>query len=204
MECKRVAAVKLKKDLFGVDERKCFKMLIGVLSDTHLPRRGRELPIVLLKTLEKADLIIHAGDFTTLAVLQRLKGLAPVKAVYGNADADEVLKVLNKSEQFCLEGLSIGLIHGFGTRRTTKTRAAEAFPLAQCIVYGHSHIPNIELSGNRLLFNPGSPIDKRSVPYPTYGLLSVNSGMFTAEILTLPQNESFAHISCMFSKTTQI
>ncbi|MEQ8175683.1 MAG: metallophosphoesterase family protein [Syntrophomonadaceae bacterium] len=179
-------------------------MLIGVLSDTHLPRRGRELPAVLLKALEKADLIIHAGDFTTLAVLQRLQGFAPVKAVYGNVDSDEVLETLNQSEQFCLEGLSIGLIHGFGTRGTSKTRAAEAFPVAQCVVYGHSHIPGIEFSGNQLLFNPGSPTDKRSAPYPTYGLLSVKPGMFTAEILSLPGNETFAHISCLFSKTIQI
>lgn len=179
-------------------------MLIGVISDTHLPRRGRDLQPVLLKTLEKVDLILHAGDFTTLSVLQRLQGLAPVKAVYGNIDSEDLKEILNESEQFCLEGLNIGLIHGFGSKGTTKSRAAEAFPFAQCIVFGHSHLPGIEISGRKLLLNPGSPTDKRSSPFPTYGLLSLKPGMANAEILCLPENQPVAHISFMFSKTFQI
>lgn len=179
-------------------------MLIGVLSDTHLPRRGRELPMVLLETLEKADLILHAGDFTTLSVLQRLKDLAPVKAVYGNVDSDDILETLNQSEEFCLEGLSIGLIHGFGTRGTTKSRVMEAFPFAQCIIYGHSHVPGIEISGSQLLFNPGSPTDKRTAAFPTYGLLSIKPGILTAEIISLPDNEPLYHISFLFSKSIPI
>lgn len=179
-------------------------MLIGVLSDTHLPRRGRELPLSLLRSLEKADLILHAGDFTTLPVLQRLQNTAPVKAVYGNVDSEEVVEMLNESEHFCLEGLYIGLTHGAGSSGSTRNRVLEAFPLAQCIVYGHSHIPGIEISGNQLFFNPGSPTDKRTSPWPTYGLLHLTPGFLTAEILSLPDNEPLEHISFMFSRTTCI
>lgn len=179
-------------------------MLIGVLADTHLPRRGRELPSVLLETLEKVDLILHAGDFTTLSVLQRLKDLAPVKAVYGNVDSDDLLEILKPSENFCLEGLSIGLIHGFGSRGTTRSRVMESFPLAQCIVYGHSHNPGLEIVNKQLLFNPGSPTDQRTAPFPTFGLLSIKSGMLGAEIKRLPDKETIQHVSFLFSKTVQI
>lgn len=179
-------------------------MLIGILSDTHLPKRGRELPSVLLETLEKTDLILHAGDFTSLSVLHRLQNLAPVKAVCGNADSDEIIDALNEIEQLCLEGLCIGLIHGYGSKGTTKSRALEAFPLAQCIVYGHSHIPGIEIIDLKLLINPGSPTDKRTYSCPTYGLLSLSPGVLKAEIHSLPDNEPLDHISLMFNKTAQI
>ncbi len=179
-------------------------MLIGVLADTHLPKRGKDLPPAVLRNLEKVDLIMHAGDFTALSVLHRLQSLAPVKAVYGNVDSDEIVEMLNELEQFCLEGLHVGLIHGFGSRGSTKSRALEAFPLAQCVVYGHSHIPGIEISGGKLLFNPGSPTDKRAYPFASYGLLSLQSGMLSAEILRLPENEPFGQLSFIFSKTLQI
>lgn len=178
--------------------------MVGVLSDTHLPKRGRELPPVLLRSLENVDLILHAGDFTALSVLQRLQSIAPVKAVYGNVDNDEIVVLLAELEQFILEGLSIGLIHGFGSKGSTKSRALEAFPLAQCIVYGHSHIPGLEIKGNKLLFNPGSPTDKRAYPFASYGLLSIKPGVLNAQILRLPENEPFKHVSFMFSKTVPI
>jgi len=176
-------------------------MLIGVLSDTHLPRRGRDLPPALLRGLENVDLILHAGDFTALSVLHRLQNIAPVKAVYGNVDSDDIVGILNESEQFCLEGLCIGLIHGCGSKGSTRNRACQAFPHAQCIVYGHSHIPGMEINEHKLLFNPGSPTDQRAYPFASYGRLHVKPGVLNAEILRLPEGEAFEHISFMFSKT---
>lgn len=176
-------------------------MHIGVLSDTHLPKRGRDLPAKLLIYLEKMDLVIHAGDFTGLSILRRLENLAPVRAVYGNVDSEEITAILNEKEEFCLEGLHFGLIHGSGGRGTTRSRALEAFPGADCIIFGHSHIPGMEHINNKLLINPGSPTDKRTNPFYTYGVFSLESGALNAELLILPDNERLAQLSLRFDKT---
>lgn len=150
-------------------------LLVGVVSDTHIPSRGRRLPPALLAGLRGADLILHAGDLTILAVLDELRRIAPVEAVYGNVDAPEVVATLPRTRVVTAGGKRIGLVHGDGPGASTLARARRAFlglPL-DAIVFGHSHAPYCEWEGNTLLFNPGSPTDKRRQPRPSFGLLHV-------------------------------
>lgn len=167
-------------------------MIIGVLSDTHLPRRGKDLPSQLLKSLARVDAIIHAGDFTSLQVLTRLQELAPVYAVFGNMDCEELRKVLPPKLQMQRHGFTVGIVHGDGSGGSTQSRAWEAFPNADCIIHGHSHIPGISKKGRRILFNPGSPLDKRSQPYHTYGRLTIEPERLKAEILALPAHQPYS------------
>ncbi|WP_273484694.1 metallophosphoesterase family protein [Desulforamulus ruminis] len=148
-------------------------MLIGVVADTHMPRKGKELPKMLLQGLEKVDMIIHAGDLTELWVLDQLSEIATVSAVAGNIDPPAVVEALGYKKVLEVEGRKIGVFHGHGNTGKTVERAFNAFSDADCIVFGHSHIPYCQRHQNILMFNPGSPTDKRRQPMYSYGLLMV-------------------------------
>ncbi len=158
-------------------------MLVGVISDTHIPRRAKAIPPAVARALAGTALILHAGDLTDPAVLAWLRDLAPVEAVAGNGDPPELAISLGRQKLLTVEGFRIGLIHGDGRRGTTRERAAAAFPGADCIVYGHSHLPNNTRSGATLLFNPGSPTDRRRSPACSYGLLHIDEEGIRGEFL---------------------
>jgi calcineurin-like phosphoesterase family protein len=63
---------------------------VVVLADTHAPRRWRVCPPRVAEHLRGADLILHAGDVCTAAVLVELAEYAPVVAVLGNNDGPDV------------------------------------------------------------------------------------------------------------------
>lgn len=151
---------------------------IGVISDTHVPRRARFLPPVLFRELEGIDLILHAGDLVDESVLVELQALAPVQAVAGNMDPPHLHERLGRRKLIRAGALQIGLIHGDGMRLSTQQRAEEAFSSyrPQAIVFGHSHRPLCAYSGDRLMFNPGSCVDPRWAGRPSYGLLQVEPG----------------------------
>lgn len=148
-------------------------MLIGVLSDTHIPYRGRSLPSIVWKTLEGVDLILHAGDINHPDLLDDLNLIAPVHAVLGNTDPYELQLQLPVTKILTLEGYKLGLVHGDGFGGSTIDRAAKAFSDEELdiIVFGHSHQPYCAFHGKTLFFNPGSPTDKRRMPYYSFGLL---------------------------------
>lgn len=156
---------------------------IGVVSDTHIPTRAKALPSILFQAFSNVDMILHAGDLATLDVLIDLEALAPVHAVYGNVDPPEVMAKLPKKKEIVVEGVTIGLIHGDGPGGNTVRRAQEAFPHADCIVFGHSHDPLCRQEGRTLLFNPGSPTDRRRQPDHSYGFLTVSNGRIEGEIV---------------------
>lgn len=161
---------------------------IGVVSDTHIPRRARCLPPELLRRLEGVDQILHAGDLVDESVIFELQALAPVEAVAGNMDPPHLHEQLKRIKLLQTGGLAIGLIHGDGMRGSTQQRAEEA--LANCrpqvIVFGHSHQPLCTYSGDTLMFNPGSCVDPRWAGRPSYGILQVEpSGGVTGEIIYL-------------------
>ena len=157
--------------------------VIGLVSDTHVPRRAKALPDTLLQGLQGVDLILHAGDLVASEVLDILGAIAPVVAVAGNMDPPDVRAQLGTSRVLTVDKLKIGLIHGDGSRGTTAGRARAAFPHAGCIVFGHSHQPLVERHGKVLLVNPGSPTDPRYGHRCSYGLLYVNEGKPSAEII---------------------
>lgn len=150
-------------------------MKIVVTSDTHIPGRGKQLPVPLLKDCESADLIIHAGDWISMEVHKELSGLAKVVGVHGNVDGEGVRAHFNAKELVEVSGLKIGVVHGHGEKLTTEKRALESFDAeeADIIIFGHSHIPMIRYFNNVMLMNPGSPTDKRRMPFYSYGILHI-------------------------------
>ncbi len=152
---------------------------IGVVSDTHVPRRARCLPPKIFSELEGVDLILHAGDLVDESVLLELRALAPVEAVAGNMDPPHLHERLGRRKLLQVGGeLQIGLIHGDGVHLSTARRAEEVFCSCRpaVIVFGHSHRPLCEYRGETLMFNPGSCVDPRWAGRPSYGMLHVEPG----------------------------
>ncbi|TMV52133.1 metallophosphoesterase [Paenibacillus mesophilus] len=159
-------------------------MIIGVVSDTHLSTRARKLPSVLMEGLRHADVIIHAGDWFTTDVYEELSALAPVVGVAGNGDGDDIINRFGMKRTVEYEGVRIGIVHGHeGPDRSTPERARLAFrdDPQDLIVFGHSHIPLLEKIGDTVLFNPGSPTDKRRQLKYSFGIVTARNGTFEAE-----------------------
>ncbi|MCC6442106.1 MAG: metallophosphoesterase family protein [Armatimonadetes bacterium] len=149
-------------------------MIIGVISDTHIPRRAKEIPEAVMEAFASVDRILHAGDLVTLGVIAALSSLAPVDAVFGNCDPEPVRMSLPEKKVIEAGGFKIGLAHGDkGPQRTTPLRALHTFEAGSvdCIVFGHSHRPYCQRHEKLLLFNPGSPTDRRWGPQLSYGIL---------------------------------
>ena len=157
---------------------------IGVVSDTHIPGRAKELPQILIDGLKGTDLVIHAGDLTSDYVLYELQAIAPVEAVAGNVDGNFIWNMLKRKKIITVENCRIGIIHGDGFYGTTVERVAKAFAEddVNCIVFGHSHMPYNKIHNNILFFNPGSPTDKRTQKKYSYGIIEVNGNSVKGEI----------------------
>ena len=152
-------------------------MRVVALSDTHAPRRWKACPPAVAEQLRGADLILHAGDLCTAAVIDELSQYAPVLAVLGNNDGRDVADRGTPPTLLAdLDGLRVGMIHDSGARSGRLLRLRRAFPEAGLVVFGHSHIPLDEAGGGLRIFNPGSPTDRRSQPHGTVGLLQVEAG----------------------------
>ena len=161
-------------------------MRVVVLSDTHAPRRWRQCPPQVAAQLRGADLILHAGDVCTAAVLTELAGYAPVVAVAGNNDGPDVTAWgAAETAELDLDGLSVAMIHDSGPKTGRLARMRRQFPSADLVVFGHSHIPLDESAGGLRIFNPGSPTDRRRQPQGTIGLLRIESGQL-AEARIIP------------------
>lgn len=147
---------------------------VVVLADTHIRRTGsRRLPDSAYAHLERADVILHAGDIVVAEVLDELGGFAPVHAVLGNNDA-ELFGVLPETQSLDIDGVRIAMVHDSGPAPGRAGRMHRLFPDADVVVFGHSHIPWDD-SGvdGQLLFNPGSPTERRSQPHRTLGTLDI-------------------------------
>ncbi len=158
---------------------------LAVLADTHLrsdwPKR--RLPPRVLDLVAGADTILHAGDVLERRHLDDLRRHAPLHAVRGNNDRD--LHDLPETLRVTIAGVRIGMIHDSGPARGRAARLHQRFPDADVVVFGHSHIPvNEHGVAGQLLFNPGSPTERRRQPHPTAGILELAGGRVTlAEIV---------------------
>jgi len=159
-------------------------MKIACISDTHIPGGTGKLPKALYEGLKGVDLILHAGDIVSLDVIEELRLIAPVEAVAGNMDGWDVASKLPEKTVVQAGRFRIGLIHGGGRVPGMEERILKLFEGddIDCLVYGHSHNPNIERRGKVLLVNPGSPTDKRWAPYNSYAVITVGE-VLTAEII---------------------
>jgi len=153
---------------------------VVVLADTHLRRgRARRLPDAAYAHLEAADLVLHAGDILVADVLDELAGFAPVHAVLGNNDV-EMAGLLPEELLLEVDGVRVGMVHDSGQSAGRGRRMRRRFPDADVVVFGHSHIPwDAEGVDGQLLFNPGSPTERRRQPLPTLGTLDLDGGRVT-------------------------
>jgi uncharacterized protein len=153
-----------------------------VLADTHIrPGRARRLPDVVYDELARADAVIHAGDFVDASLVDELRGFAPLYAVLGNNDRFEGLPDATVAQ---LGSVPVAVVHDSGPRAGRDGRMARRFPGARVVVYGHSHAPDCHAGlDGQLLFNPGSPTERRAQPRHTYGVLTIADGAVDAEIV---------------------
>ena len=147
--------------------------LIGVISDTHIPQ-FKKLPDSIWDHFAGVELIIHAGDLSVLAVLNELEAIAPVVAVQGNVEYEEVVLKLPIKREVVVGHCRIGIVHILGDSRNRVHLARQEFPNARVVVYGHSHIPWNQERNGLLLFNPGSATDRRRQARCSIGLLYVD------------------------------
>ncbi|MFD7501865.1 metallophosphoesterase family protein [Streptomyces sp. NPDC059850] len=165
-------------------------MRLLLMSDTHLPRRAKELPRELLGQVARADVVIHAGDWVDTATLDLLEARSSrLIGVYGNNDGPELRARLPEVACAELGGLRFGVVHETGAAQGRERRCAQRFPELDVLVFGHSHIPwdTTSADGRLRLLNPGSPTDRRRQPYCTYLTATVEDGRLTAvELHRLP------------------
>ncbi|MFE9768629.1 metallophosphoesterase family protein [Streptomyces sp. NPDC005808] len=153
-------------------------MRLLLMSDTHLPKRAKELPAQLLAELPLADLVIHAGDWVDTATLDLLEARSRrLVGVHGNNDGPDLRARLPETARLDLDGLRLGVVHETGAAQGRELRCAQRFPDLDVLVFGHSHIPwdTTTDTGLRLL-NPGSPTDRRRRPHCTYMTARVTDG----------------------------
>ena len=160
-------------------------MLIGLISDTHIPDRAKQIPENVLDAFKDVDLILHAGDLTSTDVIDKLETIAPVMAVQGNMDRVNGID-LPRAKKVEVEGLTIGMIHGeVYPRADTQQLLYIAQELkVDILVSGHSHQPKIEQKEGVLLLNPGSPIVPR-LANRTVMLLEINNKEVDVEVVKI-------------------
>ncbi|WP_369216525.1 metallophosphoesterase family protein [Streptomyces flavofungini] len=153
-------------------------MHLLLTSDTHVPARAKRLPDALLAEIDRADVVIHAGDWIDEATLDLFESRARrLVAVYGNNDGPPLRRRLTEVARADLGGLRFGVVHETGAATGRERRCAARFPDLDVLVFGHSHIPwDTEAPGGLRLLNPGSPTDRRRQPHCTYLTLTASDG----------------------------
>jgi putative phosphoesterase len=162
-------------------------MLVAVISDTHMPRGGRRLPDGCVERIAAAELVLHAGDMMTAAVLAEIEAIGPpVMAVQGNMDDAELRKRLPVERVVVAGGARIAMLHDAGPRAGRFQRLRRRFgDRADAVVFGHSHLPLHEACDGFQIFNPGSPTERRRAPRHTMGMARVEGGRVTFELVEL-------------------
>jgi putative phosphoesterase len=159
---------------------------VAVISDTHLPRGARRLPEACLETLRGSDLILHGGDVVGAAALEELRGLGPpVAAVRGNMDDPELQRELPVERVIEAGEARIAMLHVPGPAAGREARLAARFPDCHAVVYGHTHIPQVERFRQLWILNPGSPTERRRAPTHTMLLLEIRGARIVPELITL-------------------
>jgi putative phosphoesterase len=159
---------------------------VGLIADTHIPVRARQIPRKVFEVFDKVDFIIHAGDLVSLSVIDDLEQLAPVLAVYGNMDGSEIREKLPKMNSAKVLDWKIGVMHNpralFGMGKMREIARQNGFNV---FVYGHTHNPRIKWEGETLFINPGSPTNPLPpfITKPSLGLLRITNAKIVPEII---------------------
>jgi putative phosphoesterase len=153
-------------------------MRLLLMADTHVPKRAKDLPAALWDEVDRADAVVHAGDWVGVGLLDELeRRSARLVAVYGNNDGPELRARLPEVARAELGGVRFAVVHETGGKQGREARCAAAYPDVDVLVFGHSHIPwdTTAETGLRLL-NPGSPTDRRRQPHCTYMTATAEGG----------------------------
>jgi len=155
---------------------------IAVISDTHMPRRGLVLPPACLERLRAADIIVHAGDWSSMDAVALVRAIGPpVVAVRGNVEEPAVRAALPATAEAEAAGVRIGVVHVGGPGDGRLSRLRRRFPGADAVVFGHSHIPWHEAAADGfMVLNPGSPTDRRRSTRHSMAEVEVDGGRIAA------------------------
>ncbi len=149
-----------------------------LLADTHVPKRARSLPAEVWEAVDDADVVVHAGDWVDVRLLDELEERSRrLVACWGNNDHGALRERLPEVARVELEGLRLGVVHETGQATGREERMSATYADLDVLVFGHSHIPwdTTTASGLRLL-NPGSPTDRRRQPHCTYLTATADDG----------------------------
>jgi putative phosphoesterase len=128
---------------------------------------------------------LHAGDVVAASVLDDLRGVAPVHAVFGNMDEAALRESLPRDLVVDAGGAKIGIVHIPGPRVGREARLIARFPGCDAVVYGHTHVPEVERHEGVWILNPGSPTERRSAPVHSMVELEVEAGEIRPRLVTL-------------------
>jgi hypothetical protein len=162
--------------------------IVGLISDTHIPVRAKEIPKQVFKVFDNVDYIVHAGDLVELSVVDELEQIAPVLVVYGNMDGPDIRSKLTKINSFKVFDWKIGVMHNpgalFGTGKMRQVAKLNGF---NAIVYGHTHNASVKWDGDVLLVNPGSPTNPAPpfIAKASVGLLRITKEKIVPQIIQI-------------------
>jgi len=160
-------------------------MLIGLISDTHIPERANKIPEKVFDVFKDVEMILHAGDLVSRNFIQELENLAPTICVQGNMDRMYGLN-LPKREIIKIDNLTIGMDHGevYPRGDTQQLKYIGMEMGVDVLVTGHTHTPFIKELKNMILLNPGSPTVPR-MSDPSVMLIDVDYNDLDARIIKL-------------------
>jgi putative phosphoesterase len=143
-----------------------------------VPVRARDLPAPVWRAVESADVVVHAGDWVSVELLDALVDRsARLVGVWGNNDGAELRARLPEVARVELDGVRLAVVHETGQAAGRERRCSSAYPDVDVLVFGHSHIPwDTTAPGGLRLLNPGSPTDRRRQPTHTWMTVEVNDG----------------------------
>jgi putative phosphoesterase len=152
-----------------------------LITDTHVPTRARDLPSRVWDEVGRADVVLHAGDWVDVALLDALEERAArLIGCWGNNDGPDLRARLPETAEATLGGLRFTVVHETGASAGRNERMARCYRDTDVLVFGHSHIPwdHTATTGLRLL-NPGSPTDRRRQPFCTYMTARIEGATLT-------------------------
>jgi putative phosphoesterase len=152
--------------------------IVGLISDTH----GLLRPSVH-EALTGVELILHSGDVGGSGILDELRLIAPVKAVFGNTDPEDDPD-LNASITVAIGGIRVHVSHGHEVGSPTPEKLAVRYD-ADVVVFGHTHRPLVSRLGNQLFVNPGAAGPKRFDLTPSVGRLTIERGKAEVAIVDI-------------------
>lgn len=148
-----------------------------VITDTHLPLRAKDLPDAVWAEVDRADLVVHAGDWVDIGLLDTLEARSRrLLACWGNNDGPALRERLPEVARATVEGVRVAVVHETGSKDRRGERMRAAYPDTDLLVFGHSHIPWDTTHDGLHLLNPGSPTDRRREPFCTYVTLTLRDG----------------------------